>query len=232
MDTHYFHLGRYDLDFLRAQWVSLASQRTANLALIESLFDSIVEHYSASDRAYHNLSHIQSLLALSESLLEKVQNRDALYFAIWFHDVIYDTKRSDNEEKSAEFAAEALAILGIPEQTITTTREMILATKHHRASDLSWDMKAFLDLDTSILGAPEDVYKEYSAAIRKEYSWVPDFLYREGRMKVLNGFLGRESIYNTVEFSAKYEAQARHNIAEEIRTLPDLPEAPTSGLAR
>ncbi|HEY9430953.1 MAG TPA: hypothetical protein VI260_05630 [Blastocatellia bacterium] len=232
MDTHYFHLGRYDLDFLRAQWVSLASQRTANLALIESLFDSIVEHYSASDRAYHNLSHIQSLLALSEWLLDKVQNRDALYFAIWFHDVIYDTKRSDNEEKSAEFAAEALASLGIPEQTITTTREMILATKHHRASDLSWDMKAFLDLDTSILGAPEDVYKEYSAAIRKEYSWVPDFLYREGRMKVLNGFLGRESIYNTVEFSAKYEAQARHNIAEEIRTLPDLPEAPTSGLAR
>jgi predicted metal-dependent HD superfamily phosphohydrolase len=232
MDMHYFQLGRYDLDFLRAQWVSLASQLTPNLALIESLFDSIVEHYSASERAYHNLSHIQSLLALSESLLDKLQNRDALYFAIWFHDVIYDTKRSDNEEKSAEFAAEALASMGIPEQTITTTQEMILATKHHRASDLSWDMKAFLDLDTSILGAPEDVYKEYSAAIRKEYSWVPDFLYGKGRMKVLNDFLGRESIYNTLEFSAKYEAQARHNIAEEIRTLPDLPEEPSSDLAR
>ena len=232
MDTHYFQLGRYDLDFLRAQWVSLASQLTPNLALIESLFDSIVDHYSASDRAYHNLSHIQSLLALSESFLDKLQNRDALYFAIWFHDVIYDTKSSDNEEKSAEFAAEALASLGIPEQTIATTREMILATKHHRASDLSWDMKAFLDLDTSILGAPEDIYKEYSAAIRREYSWVPDFLYRNGRMKILNDFLGRERIYNTEEFSAKYEAQARHNIAEEIRTLPDLPEASTSGLAR
>jgi predicted metal-dependent HD superfamily phosphohydrolase len=232
MDTRYFQLGRHDLDFLRAQWVSLASPRTPNPALIESLFDSIVEHYSASERAYHNLSHIQSLLALSESLLDKVQNRDALYFAIWFHDVIYDTKRSDNEEKSAEFAAEALASLGVPEQTITTTREMILATKHHRASDLSWDMNAFLDLDVSILGAPEDVYKEYSAAIRKEYSWVPDFLYRKGRMKVLNDFLGRARIYNTVEFSAKYEAQARHNIAEELRTLPDLPEEPASGLAR
>jgi len=232
MDMHYFQLGRHDHDFLHSRWVSLASQRAPNLALIESLFDSIVEHYSASERAYHDLSHIQSLLALSESLLDKVQNRDAFYFAIWFHDVIYDTKRSDNEEKSAEFAAEALAGLGVSEQTVTTTREMILATKHHRADDLSWDMKAFLDLDTSILGAPEDVYKEYSRAIRKEYSWVPDFLYRKGRMKVLNDFLGRERIYNTEEFRTKYEAQARHNIAEEIRTLSDLPEASTSGSAR
>jgi len=216
---HYFQLERHDQDFLHAQWVSLASRYASDPSAIEILFNSIVEHYSAKNRAYHNLSHIQSLLSLSESLPDKIQNRDALYFAIWFHDVIYDTKRSDNEEKSAEFAVEALAGLGVPEQTVGVTREMILATKHHRAAGLSWDMKAFLDLDTSILGAPEDIYKEYSRAIRKEYSWVPGFLYRKGRMKVLNDFLDRESIYQTEEIRAKYETQARHNIAEEIRAL-------------
>lgn len=219
MDRHYFQLAHHDPGFLRAQWVSLASLYAPNSSLIESLFNSIVDHYSAKNRAYHNLSHIQSLLALSETLLDKIQNRDALYFAIWFHDVIYDTKRSDNEEKSAEFAVEALAGLGVPEQTITMVKEMILATKHHRADDLSWDMKAFLDLDTSILGAPEEIYKEYSRAIREEYSWVPGFLYRKGRVKVLNDFLGRERIYYTEEIRVKYEMQARHNIAEEIRTL-------------
>src|SRR5262249_20071392 len=99
--------------------------------------------------------------------------------------------------------------------------EMILATKHHRGADLSWDMKAFLDLDTSILGAPEEIYKEYSRAIRKEYSWIPDVLYREGRMKVLNDFLEREYIYCTDEIRAKYEIQARHNIAEEVIALSD-----------
>jgi len=221
MDMHCFQLGRHDQDFLHAQWVGLASRYASDPSAIESLFKSIVEHYSAKNRAYHNLSHIQSLLSLSESLPDKIQNRDALYFAVWFHDVIYDTKRSDNEEKSAEFAVEALAILGVPERTIAITREMILATKHHRSDDLSWDMKAFLDLDTSILGAPEEIYKEYSRAIRKEYSWVPGFLYRKGRMKVLNDFLDRESIYQTEEIGAKYETQARHNIAEEIRALSD-----------
>jgi predicted metal-dependent HD superfamily phosphohydrolase len=219
MDKHYFQLAHHDPGFLHAQWVSLASQYAPNSSLIESLFNSITEHYSAKNRAYHNLSHIQSLLALSETLPDKIQNRDAIHFAIWFHDVIYDAKRSDNEEKSAEFAVEALASLGVPEQTITVVREMILATKHHRGAGLSWDMEAFLDLDTSILGAPEDIYKEYSRAIRKEYSWVPDFLYRKGRVKVLNDFLEREHIYHTDEIRAEYELQARDNIAAEIRAL-------------
>jgi len=214
-----FQLDHHDPDYLCAQWVGLASRHTSNLSLIESLFNSIVDHYSESARAYHNLSHIQSLFSLSESLLDKFQNPDAVYFAIWFHDVIYDTKRSDNEEASAEFAAEALASMGIPEQTIATVWEMILATKHHRGADLSWDTKAFLDLDTSILGAPQEIYEEYSRAIRKEYSWVPDVLYQKGRMKVLNDFLEREYIYYTEEIRTRYELQARHNIAEEVRVL-------------
>jgi predicted metal-dependent HD superfamily phosphohydrolase len=221
MDEHYFQLAHHDPGFLQAKWVSLASQYAPNPSLIESLFNSIVEHYSAKNRAYHNLSHIQSLIALSETLLYKIQNMDALYYSIWFHDIVYDTKRSDNEEKSAEFAVEALAGLGVPERTITIVREMILATKHHRGAGLSWDMKAFLDMDTSILGAPEEIYKEYSRAIRKEYSWVPDFLYRKGRMKVLNDFLGRERIYHTEEIGTRYETQARRNIAGEIRALSD-----------
>jgi len=222
MDEDYFQIGRHDLGFLRAQWVSLTSQYASTPSVIERLFNSLVEYYSEKDRAYHDLSHIQLLLSLSESLSDKIQNRDAFYFAVWFHDVIYDTKRSDNEEKSAEFAAEALASLGVPKQTIAIVEEMILATKHHRAANLSWDMEAFLDLDTSILGAPQEIYKDYSQAIRKEYSWVPDSLYREGRMKVLNDFLGRERIYYTEEIGAKYEAQARRNIAEEIRALAEI----------
>src|SRR5262245_27031734 len=222
MDMHYFQLGRHDQDFLHAQWVGLASRHAPDTSAIEILFNSIVEHYSAKNRAYHDLSHIQSLLSLSESLPDKIQNRDAFYFAIWFHDVIYDTKRSDNEEKSAEFTVKALAGMGVPEQTIATAREMVLATKDHRGANLSWDMKAFLDLDTSILGAPEETYKKYSTAIRKEYSWVPDILYRKGRMKVLNDFLEREHIYHTEEIKAEYELQARNNIAVEIKALSDV----------
>jgi predicted metal-dependent HD superfamily phosphohydrolase len=183
MSKNYFLIGRHDRNYLHTQWVSLASQYAPNPSVIESVFDLLVDNYSESARAYHNLSHIQSLIALSEPLLDKIQQPDAHYFAIWFHDAIYNTRRPDNEDMSAEFAAESLTRLGVPEQTIAVVREMVLATKHHRAAGLSWDMKVFLDLDTSILGAPEEIYQEYSRAIRKEYSWVPDVMYREGRIK-------------------------------------------------
>jgi predicted metal-dependent HD superfamily phosphohydrolase len=221
MVKNYFQIGAHDTGFLHAQWISLTSQYASSTSSIESLFNSLVEHYSAEDRAYHNLSHIQSLLSLSESLADKIQNLDSVFFAVWFHDVIYDTKSADNEEKSAEFATEALASLGVPDQTIAIVQEMILATKSHRGENLSWDTMASLDLDTSILGAPEEIYKEYSGAIRKEYSWVPDFLYRKGRMKILNDFLGRDHIYYTEEIRTRYEQQARLNIAEEVRALSD-----------
>src|SRR5262249_33556246 len=150
---HYFLLDQYDLDLLHIQWSKLSSQFGASPDVIERLFKTLVEHYSARGRAYHTLSHIQSLLSMSEPLKGKFQNYEAVCFAIWFHDVIYNTKKSDNEEKSADFAAQALTSLGVSEQTIMIVREMVLATKHHRGVNLSWDTKAFLDLDTAILGA-------------------------------------------------------------------------------
>jgi predicted metal-dependent HD superfamily phosphohydrolase len=219
MDEEAFQLGQYDMDFLQARWGELCSRYGAGESVVDSVFQTIVDQYSSKDRAYHTLSHIQSLLTMSEPLREKFQDYEAVCFAIWFHDVIYDTRRSDNEEKSAEFAAEALTRVGVPEPTVAAAREMILATKHHRGADLGWDAKAFLDLDTSILGAPGAAYREYSSAIRKEYSWVLDFLFRKGRRKVLKDFLERDRIYFTEEIGSKYEAQARQNIAEELNAL-------------
>ncbi len=221
MNEHYFQLDHHDPEFLRARWDRLTSQYAPSQSLVEELFNSIVENYSAPDRAYHKLSHIQSLLSLSESITDKIQNIDAFCFSIWFHDVIYDPKRQDNEEKSAEFAAGALTRLGVPEHIVVIVHEMILATKHHRVENVSWDMRAFLDLDTSILGAPEEIYNEYSKAIRKECSWVPDFLFRKGRVKVLNDFLERDRIYYTEEFMTEYERQARQNIEAEITVLSE-----------
>jgi predicted metal-dependent HD superfamily phosphohydrolase len=219
MNEEYFRIGQYDPNFLRARWDELCSRRRPDPPEIETLFETLAGRYSEEGRAYHTLSHIQSLLLLSDSLREKFLDYEAVCFAIWFHDVIYDTKRSDNEEKSADLATASLPRLGVPAQTVSAAREMILATKHHRGVDLNWDAMAFLDLDTSILGAPERVYREYSLAIRKEYSWVLNFLYKRGRKKVLRDFLERDRIYFTDEIGSKYEAQARSNIAQELRDL-------------
>ncbi len=204
---------------LAQQWQSLAGRDDLSQELIASVFVTISDHYSAKDRAYHKLSHITALLELAASFEDQFQNYDAVRFAIWFHDVIYYPRQADNEEQSAEFAADALSRLSIPAAMIASVREMILATKGHSPAQASADLKLFLDLDLAILGAPEESYRAYSAAIRQEYAWVPEFIYRRERRKILDSFLRREALYQTRPMITKYEAQARRNIADELASL-------------
>ena len=96
---------------------------------------------------------------------------------------------------------------------------MILATKTHTFDSSAPDSKLFLDIDLSILGAPSHIYREYSRAIRREFGWVPRFLYRRGRREVLQGFLSRPSIFFTDEMRNRFESQARLNIKTEIEEL-------------
>jgi predicted metal-dependent HD superfamily phosphohydrolase len=217
-DGLFFRVNQQDIDRLRDQWLNLLNQFPPDENESRKLFDLIAKHYSEKSRFYHNLSHIKALLESSDGI-ESIENRAAVHLAIWFHDVIYKTRRSDNEEKSAEMAVTSLGKLFIPTNTINMVRDMILATKTHEADSLTEDAKIFLDLDLAILGTREEIYKAYSAAIRKEYSWVPGFLYKRGRKNILESFLNRESIYYTEEMTAKYTAQARRNIENELREL-------------
>ena len=52
--------------------------------------------------------------------------------AIWFHDVVYDTHRTDNERLSAEWAGRVLTAAGVPGPTISRVQELVLATEHAR----------------------------------------------------------------------------------------------------
>ena len=58
-------------------------------------------------RAYHTLRHIEACLAWMRDAPLEDDDRIAAEFAIWFHDAVYDTRASDNEERSADLAAMA-----------------------------------------------------------------------------------------------------------------------------
>lgn len=64
-----------------------------------------------------------------------------------------------------------------------------------------------------------EVYEAYAAAVRKEYSIYPDLVYRPGRKKVLEAFLGMERIYKTDYFFRRLEATAKENMKKEIMAL-------------
>jgi len=219
MPAIFFNFDDKDITFLKSQWDSLASYYPSDKTIKEEVFQVIQEWYSEKDRLYHNFSHVKALLKLFESFENKTQDPNAVKFSIWFHDVIYDSKRNDNEAESAKLASEMLYKLNVKAETIELVKDLILATKDHSGRNPSYDAKLFLDMDLAILGMSEEIYKEYSQAIRQEYFWVSESMYRRGRKKVLKSFIERERIYFTDEMKARYEAQARKNINSEIESL-------------
>ena len=214
-----FDVDDKDINFLKRQWDKLSSFYTPDETIRDEIFQVIKEKYSEKSRFYHNLSHVKSLLKLYESLHASVQNHHAVQFSIWFHDIIYDSKRSDNEEASAGLASELLSQLHVESKTMGFVIDLIVATKNHDGRNLSSDAKFFLDMDLAILGAGEELYQEYSRAIRKEFAWVSESMYREGRKKVLMSFMERKRIYYTDHMVLRYEEQARRNIHMEIQSL-------------
>jgi predicted metal-dependent HD superfamily phosphohydrolase len=204
---------------LERDFFELLRKFTDNEAFINQIITFIIEKYTEKHRVYHNLSHINALLFNAENFKEKLADFESVQLAIWFHDVIYNPKRFNNESESAKLAVEYLSKLDVPKVKIEQVERMILATAKHNATDLDFDGKLFLDLDLGILGQNESAYKTYSEAIRKEYSFVPWFLYKRSRRKVLEAFLNREIIYFTQEIRQDFEEQALINLSNEIKEL-------------
>jgi predicted metal-dependent HD superfamily phosphohydrolase len=56
-------------------------------------------------------------------------------------------------------------------------------------------------------------------AIRQEYDWIADKLYRIGKKQVLQNFLQRARIYFTNQLIESLEVRARRNIQAKIAVL-------------
>ena len=93
-----------------------------------------------------------------------------------------------------------------------------MATEHNFVP-VENDQKLIVDIDLSILGASSSRYEEFVEAIRKEYKYVPWFMFKKKRIELMQYFLNRESIYSHEYFVQSLEKQARVNIAREISKL-------------
>jgi predicted metal-dependent HD superfamily phosphohydrolase len=182
------------------------------------LLAELEARYREPHRAYHTLQHIHECferLASGESPAERLAE---VRIALWFHDAIYDTRAQDSEERSAHWAHEALNHAGAPSPCATRVRELVLATKH-AVTPLGRDAQLLVDVDLSILGADEARFDEYERQVRREYEWVPEPAFREGRARVLQSFLARPAIYSTPGFQRALEPRARANLARSLQAL-------------
>lgn len=200
---------------LNDTFIKLLIRYKADDRLANDMWLEILTKYSGSNRHYHNVAHLENIITDLTSAKELIADWETIFFAVCYHDVIYNATSSTNEEDSAEIASQRLAAINYPLEKTKKCCEMILATKSHQLATDS-DTNFLIDADLAILGKTPDEYKQYAENVRKEFVMYPDFIYKPGRRKVLQHFLDMDSIFKTDHFIDKYEEQARLNIRHEL----------------
>lgn len=193
-------------------WVELG------LAARMELHAELRHRYSESRRAYHTLHHVSECLQLLTQTRELAQRPAEIELAIWFHDAIYDPRKTDNEAQSAAWARRELKRAKADAQLQQCIVDLVMVTQHDGVPATA-DEELMSDIDLAILGAGASRFDEYEQQVRAEYKHVPTLAFRPGRRKILTAFLDRPKIYMTGWFSERYEAQARRNLQRSLVRL-------------
>ena len=207
---------------LRRRWEALAEHAGWSAVAAQDVFARLIDAYGDPSRFYHNAAHILDCLQELDAAKESCEDPTAVEAAIWFHDLVYDPTRSDNEDRSGDASTKGLKELGADPATTQKVRLLILDTKHAK-EPATPDGRLLVDIDLSIFGRSAARLDAYERAIRREYEHVPEQAFAKARAAILRGFLNRPSIYLTDHFRRRYEPAARDNLRRSIERLEITP---------
>ncbi len=181
------------------------------------VYRGLKQRYSESHRRYHTPAHIAHCLKLFDLSRHKMDDPNAVELSIWFHDVIYDAKASDNEERSARYFSETCG-QDVDRQLQSKVHDLIIATIH-KELPLTPDGKYMVDIDLSSFGLPWDKFLRDSEAVREEFSHLSDAEFYSAQKEFLESLLFREHFCFTEFFRQRHEKTARENIRRYLDSL-------------
>ncbi|MEM9884642.1 MAG: hypothetical protein AAF849_02035 [Bacteroidota bacterium] len=110
-------------------WADTLRGLRIDTSAAQNYWQPLESAYTGPDRHYHNLDHLSTMFGILESLA--LEHPYLVRLAVWFHDLIYDIHRKDNEAKSAEAAVAFAGQYGIPEADQLTLEALIMSTAGH-----------------------------------------------------------------------------------------------------
>ncbi len=149
---------------------------------------AVVTAWSEPHRRYHDLRHLAAVLGLVGELGAAADDPAAVALAAWYHDVVYDPRRGDNEQVSAERARAGLRGL-VPAGRLEEVVRLVLLTAGHDAAPGDADGAVLCDADLAVLAAPPEAYAGYASAVRAEYGHLSDEVFTAGRIAVLESLV-------------------------------------------
>lgn len=182
-------------------------------------FESILDRHRSAGRYYHDTRHITWVVRHVATMATYTDDLDAVVAAGFFHDVVYEAARSDNEAASGRLAALAVTEFGWDAARRDHVMAMIEATATHDVDAADADTQVLLAADLAVLATEPARYADYVRAVRREYAHVSDADWLVGRSAVLRGLLERPHLYAPRLERHGWEDRARANMAAEMATL-------------
>lgn len=209
-------------DALLARWTTLlTSARDVTSPPAAPYGEDLLARWAEPQRRYHTTDHLIAVLDRIDELLVDVRAPDpsAVRLAAWFHDAVYLPERSTNEDRSARLAERALPEAGVSEARTEEVARLVRITADHDPAEGDLNAELLCDADLAVLAGSPEEYGAYAAAVREEYGFVPDDVFREGRANVLRQLLGLPCLFRTPVGYARWEEAARRNMATELELL-------------
>lgn len=147
-------------------------------------FTSIVTPYLF--RSYHNLNHIERCLVELEKLNLNEIEEAQLVIAIWFHDIVYDTQRVDNEIQSACYFVTHVTNYSKRKSQVNAAEivDLILATRYNENDNIrkfTYLCQKMREIDLAGLLDPIESVLETDSLVREEFKNVMDTIWKINR---------------------------------------------------
>jgi predicted metal-dependent HD superfamily phosphohydrolase len=198
------------------RWTALAGPDSARYGR------QLIDCYHEPHRRYHTTEHLADVLDAVDLLEAEADRLDAVRYAAWFHDAVYEIAMDShltNEERSARLAEGVLRRLNLPPDLIAEVGRLVRNSSGQQVEPGDRDSAVLCDADLAILGADPEEYRQYAALVREEHRHVRDAQFRTARRKALRSLLRQPSIYRTERARELFEEAARRNVAAEIERL-------------
>jgi predicted metal-dependent HD superfamily phosphohydrolase len=204
----------------RFRTAARAAGATAADPDLEAAAGYLLTRWSEPQRQYHTVDHLTAVLDVIDRFAELAPHPERVRLAAWMHDAVYDPRAlgDANERDSAEFAEGLLQTLGVPQTTAQEVARLVSLTAGHATGEDDPDGELLCDADLAVLAGDDEAYAAYTAKIRREYAHVPDDDFKAGRAQVLKALLELPSIYRLAPLREQWEARARANLENELRS--------------
>lgn len=210
-------------DRLRRLWLRClapTADRDASAA-----WTAVASRYGERHRRYHDKRHLAHCLSQFDLVVDQLVRPDEVEMAIWFHDIVNEPGRPDNEALSAELFRD-LAGSAMPDAFVAAVVDLIRVTTHTE-SPVDPDHRILCDIDLASLGCPWECYLRDTGDLRAEFRGS-DQEYCTSKRAFLTAMLNRPRIFMTDFFHDRYEHAARENL-EKLLGLIDAWEGSGRG---